>query len=77
MVRWIILTLLVASAPVTAEPKEQVAGIGGLFFRAEAPAELAQWYKDHLGISLVPKSYDVEPWKQETGPTVFAPSALV
>lgn len=73
MIRWIILTLLVATAPVTAEPKEKVAGIGGLFFRAETPAKLAQWYQENLGISLVPKSYDIEPWHQEAGPTVFAP----
>ena len=28
-----------------------------------------------LGVDLVPTSYDVEPWKQQAGPTVFAPFA--
>ena len=78
MIRWFFITLLAASTPAIAEPEEagsggKVAGIGGLFFRADAPAQLAQWYKEHLGISLVPKSYDAEPWHQEAGPTVFAP----
>ncbi len=52
---------------------QKVLGIGGLFFRSEDPASLAQWYETHLGISLVPTSYEQEPWQQETGPTVFAP----
>lgn len=29
--------------------------------------------KKHLGVSQVPKSYEIEPWSQESGPTVFAP----
>lgn len=52
---------------------EKVSGIGGLFFRAEAPTELAQWYEEHLGVSLVPADYETQPWTQEAGPTVFAP----
>lgn len=52
---------------------QKVLGIGGLFFRAEDPGELAKWYETHLGISLVPTSYEQEPWQQEAGPTVFAP----
>jgi hypothetical protein len=31
------------------------------------------WYSDHLGVSLVPSNYDESPWRQEAGPTVFAP----
>ncbi len=54
---------------------ERVTGIGGLFFRAKEPERLAQWYKDHLGIDLVPSDYDQEPWSQADGPTVFAPFA--
>lgn len=53
--------------------REKVVGIGGLFFRAEAPTDLANWYEEHLGISLVPSDYDTPPWTQEAGPTVFAP----
>jgi catechol 2,3-dioxygenase-like lactoylglutathione lyase family enzyme len=52
---------------------ERVTGIGGLFFRAKDPVALGQWYKDHLGIDLVPTDYGQKPWSQEAGPTVFAP----
>jgi glyoxylase I family protein len=52
---------------------EKVNGIGGLFFRARDSDALAQWYRDHLGIALVPSNYEELPWKQEAGPTAFAP----
>ncbi len=51
----------------------KVTGIGGLFFRADDPAALAAWYHEHLGVRPVPADYDSEPWRQEAGPTVFAP----
>lgn len=79
-----VLAILVALLVVTpgpasaADPSEEremqkVLGIGGLFFRSEDPKRLARWYEKHLGISLVPTSYEEEPWHQEAGPTVFAP----
>ena len=52
---------------------ERVTGIGGLFFRARDPAALSRWYQEHLGITLTPSTYDDVPWRQEAGPTVFAP----
>src|SRR5438034_6034365 len=52
---------------------EKVTGIGGLFFRARNPAELGRWYQQHLGITLTPSNYGELPWRQEAGPTVFAP----
>jgi glyoxylase I family protein len=52
---------------------EKVTGIGGLFFRARDPKALAQWYRDKLGVDLVPTSYEESPWRQEAGPTAFAP----
>jgi predicted enzyme related to lactoylglutathione lyase len=52
---------------------ERVTGIGGFFFRAKDPAALGQWYKDHLGVDLVPTDYHQKPWSQEAGPTAFAP----
>lgn len=52
---------------------EKVSGIGGVFFKADNPEELAQWYEKHLGVLPVPQSYDALPWMQEAGPTVFAP----
>ena len=52
---------------------EKVSGIGGLFFRAKDPSSLGQWYRDHLGVTLVPSNDDELPWRQEAGPTIFAP----
>ena len=52
---------------------EKVLGIGGLFFRARDPGALAVWYRDTLGVALVPSDYNMEPWRQEAGPTAFAP----
>jgi glyoxylase I family protein len=52
---------------------ESVTGIGGFFFKAADPAALAQWYQQHLGISPVPDTYEIDPWSQAAGPTVFAP----
>lgn len=54
---------------------EKVLGIGGFFFRASDPQALAQWYAEHLGVDLVPDSYDKNPWQQLAGATVFAPFA--
>lgn len=51
----------------------RVTGIGGLFFRAEKPAELSNWYHQHLGINPVPSDYGQQPWSQQAGPTVLAP----
>ena len=63
-----------AQTEAATEPAmERVTGIGGFFFRAEAPAALAAWYLENLGIDLTPQTYDTEPWQQEAGPTVFAP----
>ena len=54
-------------------PPEKVTGIGGLFFRAHDPKALAQWYQQHLGVTMTPQSYGETGWQQEAGPTVFAP----
>jgi predicted enzyme related to lactoylglutathione lyase len=48
-----------------------VSGIGGFFFRANDPKQLAEWYREHLGIGLEPHGL----WQQLAGPTVFAPFA--
>jgi glyoxylase I family protein len=52
---------------------EKVAGIGGFFFRAREPEKLAHWYRDNLGVALVPSSDGESPWSPEGGPTAFAP----
>jgi hypothetical protein len=31
---------------------EKVSGIGGVFFRANNPKELAEWYEKHLGVLI-------------------------
>jgi glyoxylase I family protein len=43
-----------------------VSGIGGLFFRADDPKALIDWYQTHFGIN----PFD---WQQAAGPTVFMP----
>ena len=54
---------------------ESVTGIGGVFFRARDPESLTRWYDENLGIAPPPASYDQSSWRQEAGPTVFAPMA--
>ena len=54
---------------------EKVTGIGGVFFRAQDPKALADWYSTHLGINKVPDNYNDPAWQQQAGPTVFAPFA--
>jgi glyoxylase I family protein len=61
-----------SSAP-SSIPAQRVTGIGGLFFRANDPTALGQWYKDKLGIDLIPSAYGQKPWTQDAGPTAFAP----
>ena len=34
-------------------PREAVAGIGGVFFKARDPKALAAWYREYLGIPVV------------------------
>jgi hypothetical protein len=42
-------------------------------FPVRKPGGPRQWYQDNLGVSLVPESYEKQPWKQEAGPTALAP----
>ncbi len=53
--------------------KEHVDGIGGFFFRSASPKTLAQWYSDNLGVTLTPRDYNGQPWRQAAGVTVFQP----
>ena len=54
---------------------QKVLGIGGFFFRAKDPGALAEWYRDHLGIDIVPQDAKGQPWVAAGGATVFAPFA--
>ncbi len=56
-----------------------VSGMGGYFFRANDPAGLKAWYRDHLGVG---GGCGADPatgqsnewvWYQQGGPTVFEP----
>ena len=47
----------------------KVTGIGGIFFRAQNPEALNDWYRTHLGTTQP----DVSVWTQDAGPTVFSP----
>jgi glyoxylase I family protein len=74
------LAILTAATSVAAQPAkpagppvERVEGIGGFFFRSEAPGKLAQWYADNLGVTLTPRDYGQQPWRQAAGPTAFQP----
>ena len=52
---------------------ERVTGIGGVFFRAQDPKALREWYIRHLGVTGTPGNNDDPVWEQEAGPTVFEP----
>lgn len=52
---------------------EKVTGIGGFFFRAKDPKALAKWYADNLGVNEIPMDDKSEAWRQDAGPTAFAP----
>lgn len=48
-------TTLYSTDPAIGGSMRRVTGIGGIFFKAKAPAVLHEWYKRHLGI-------DVQDW---------------
>jgi predicted enzyme related to lactoylglutathione lyase len=55
-----------------------VLGMGGLFFRAQDPDRLNEWYKTHLGVGAgCDSTGEGDPgewvWKVQGGPMVFAP----
>ncbi len=52
---------------------ERVQGLGGVFWRADDPAALTEWYRTRLGIEGEPSPEGALPWRQEAGPTVFEP----
>ncbi len=47
-----------------------ITGIGGFFFRSKDPKSMGEWYEKYFGINSMKTGYI---WKQEAGPTVFAP----
>lgn len=43
----------------------RVTGVGGIFFKAADPTRLAQWYAEHLGITLYGESMAIFRWNDE------------
>jgi glyoxylase I family protein len=52
---------------------ERVAGLGGVFFRAQDPDALRAWYAEHLGIEM--EDYGATFTAVEGDQTVWAPFA--
>src|SRR4028119_1229354 len=50
---------------------ERVLGLGGVFWRADDPARLKDWYRTRLGV----EGEGELPWVQQAGHTVFEPFA--
>jgi len=52
---------------------KRVIGIGGIFFKAQNPKALAEWYQTHLGIEFGGKTYsDFQFQEKEKGWTAFS-----
>jgi len=52
---------------------KRATGIGGIFFKANNPKELAAWYEKHLGIEFGGKVYaDFQFQEREKGWTAFS-----
>lgn len=56
---------------------QRVTGLGGVFFKAEKPEELYQWYEKHLGLQRDSSEPVVFKWrhhedKEKPGMTVWA-----
>ena len=52
---------------------KRVIGIGGVFFKAQNPKELAAWYEKHLGMDFGGKIYtDFKFQEDEKGSTAFS-----
>jgi predicted enzyme related to lactoylglutathione lyase len=52
---------------------KRVIGIGGIFFKAKDPKQLAEWYQKHLGIDFGGKVYADFPFQErEKGSIAFS-----
>ena len=41
----------------------KIIGLGGIFFKAKAPLELANWYKQYLGLDIQEWGGAIFPWQ--------------
>jgi predicted enzyme related to lactoylglutathione lyase len=56
---------------------KRVTGLGGVFFKAENPKALAEWYERHLGLKLEANTFVTFRWRdgqtdERPGSTVWA-----
>ncbi len=56
---------------------KRVTGIGGIFFKAQDPAKLKNWYSEHLGVSLAEDGSSIFQWRElekpeQVGMTVWS-----
>jgi predicted enzyme related to lactoylglutathione lyase len=47
---------------------KRVTGIGGIFFKADDPAKLYEWYEKHLGLKKEPYNGVVLHWREDDHP---------
>ncbi len=60
---------------------EKVTGIGGIFFKANDPKKLSEWYRDFLGMPIEDWGGAIFPWHEASLPkrsafTVWSPFAV-
>ncbi len=48
---------------------QRVTGIGGVFFKAKDPKQLAEWYRTHLGMNVEEWGGVVFRWNTDTNPS--------
>ena len=79
------LGMVLQSARGSSEAKDatRVTGVGGFFFKAENPGKLADWYRAHLGIALVPAGkgehapqYHSFQWREKDHPETIGATAF-
>jgi catechol 2,3-dioxygenase-like lactoylglutathione lyase family enzyme len=44
---------------------ERVTGIGGVFFKADNPKALTDWYRRHIGVPVGADGHAFFPWREE------------
>jgi len=47
---------------------KRVTGIGGIFFKANDPSKLHEWYEKHLGLKREPGNYTMLRWREADDP---------
>ena len=47
---------------------KRVTGIGGIFFKANDPSKLHEWYEKHLGLKREPHNSAVLHWREADDP---------